>query len=252
VRKVVSLVIVSMIAACSDPNLASKVADLEQRVAKMEAGEKPGGGATARPAAPGAAPAAPVNEEEEKAAAELLKAASQAAEQMKYDEAKAKLAELKEKYPNTRPARASVRLDEELAVIGKPAQDLNVEKMVQGQAPSMTSGKPTLVVFWEVWCPHCKREVPKLQETYAKYSPKGLQMVGLTKMTKGATEDQVTEFLKTQNVSYPVAKEAGQASSDYYGVKGIPAAVMVKDGKVVWRGHPARLTDAMLDQFTGS
>jgi thiol-disulfide isomerase/thioredoxin len=241
-------VIVALVAACSDPNLASKVADLEARVAKMEEGQK---GAPGRPQAPGAQPAAPVNEEEEKAAAELLKAASQAAEGMKYDEAKAKLAELKTKYPNTRPARASVRLEEELAVIGKPAQDLKLEKMVQGQAPSMTSGQPTLVVFWEVWCPHCKREVPKLQETFNKYQGK-MQMVGLTKMSKGTTPEQLDEFLKSQNVSYPIGKEAGQETSEYYGVKGIPAAVMVKDGKVVWRGHPARLTEDMLNQFIGS
>ncbi len=245
----VSLLIVSMLAACSDPNLASKVADLEQRVAKMEEGGAKA--AAGRPGAPGAGPAAPLNEEEEKAAAELLKAASQASEAMKYDEAKAKIAELKAKYPNTRPARASVRLEEELAVIGKPSQDLNVEKMMQGTAPSLTNDKATLVVFWEIWCPHCKQEVPKLQETYTKYSGKGLQMVGLTKMTKGSTEEQVAEFLKTQKVTYPIAKEAGQSTSEYYGVKGIPAAVVVKGGKVVWRGHPARLTDAMLEKFIG-
>ncbi len=245
-RKTVSLVVMAMVAACSDPNLASKVSDLETRVAKMEEASK------AAPARPGAAPAAPVNEEEEKAAAELLKAASQAAEAMKYDEAKSKIAELKEKYPQSRPARASARLEEELAVIGKPAQPLKLEKMVQGAEPTMTDGKATLVVFWEIWCPHCKREVPKLQETYNKYQGKGLQMVGLTKQSKGVTDDQVTEFLKAQNVSYPIGKEAGQETSEYYGVKGIPAAVMVKDGKVVWRGHPARLTDAMLDEFIGS
>lgn len=244
-RNVVSLIALAALAACSDPELAGKVADLEARVAKMEEGQKGG-------ARPGAPPAAPVNEEEEKAAAELLKAASQAAEQMNYDDAKAKLADLKAKYPNSRPARAAVRLEEELAVVGKPAQALTVDHMLQGNAPDVNSGKATLVVFWEVWCPHCKREVPKLQETFTKYQGKGLQMVGLTKMSKGSTEDQVKAFISEQKVSYPIAKEAGQATSDYYGVKGIPAAVVLKDGKVVWRGHPARLTDQMLDQFIGS
>lgn len=247
-RKVVSLLVVVALSACSDPELSGKVADLEARVAKIEAG----GGAKAPAAKPGGAEAAPVNEEEEKAAAELLKAASQAAEAMNYDEAKAKLAELKQKYPTSRPARAAVRLEEELAVVGKPAEALKVDHMVQGNAPDVTQGKATLVVFWEVWCPHCKREVPKLQETYTKYQGKGLQMVGVTKMTKGSTEDQVKEFIASQKVSYPIAKEAGEETSAYYGVKGIPAAVVIKDGKVVWRGHPARLNDQMLDQFIGS
>ena len=48
-------------------------------------------------------------------------------------------------------------------------------------------------------------------------------------------------------VSYPIAKESGDALSKHFGVRGIPAAAMVKDGKVVWRGHPARLTDDMIE-----
>ena len=124
--------------------------------------------------------------------------------------------------------------------------------MVQGDALDLGAGKATLVVFWEVWCPHCKSEVPKLQATYTKYQGKGLQMVGLTKETKGATEEQVKAFVKEHSVTYPIAKEAGQETSEYYGVKGIPAAIVIKDGKVVWRGHPARITDAMLDKFVGT
>jgi hypothetical protein len=34
--------------------------------------------------------------------------------------------------------------------------------------------------------------------------------------------------------------------STYFGVRGIPAAAVVKDGQIVWRGHPARITEDML------
>ena len=44
-----------------------------------------------------------------------------------------------------------------------------------------------------------------------------------------------------------MAKEDGQKMSDRFGVKGIPAAAVVKNGKVVWRGHPARIKDEMID-----
>ena len=37
--------------------------------------------------------------------------------------------------------------------------------------------------------------------------------------------------------------------SSSFAVTGIPAAALVKDGKVVWRGHPARLDDALLDKL---
>jgi thiol-disulfide isomerase/thioredoxin len=247
VRNVSFLVLALAVGApgCADPALVGKLEALEARVQTLEA---------AKGAAPAArAPAsAPANTEDEKAAADLLRQASQAAEAMRYDEAKAKLAELHQKYPDSRPAKAAARLDEELAIVGKPAKPLMVEKVLQGTLPDFASSKPTLVVFWEVWCPHCKEEVPKLQQTYAEYAPKGLQMVGVTKMTKGVTEDQVTAFVHDQHLTYAIAKEGGAGTSEYYGVKGIPAAVVIKDGTVVWRGHPARITPAMLDQFLGS
>lgn len=230
-------------AGCADPEMEKRVADLEKRLADAEDKLKAGGAGAA---------AAPVNDADEAAAAELYKAANSAAEQMKYDEAKTKLAELKAKYPQSRAARAAQRLESELAVVGKPAGELQVEKWYKGELASLNEGKATLLVFWEVWCPHCKREVPKLSETYTKYHPKGLEMVGLTKLTRNTTEDQATAFISENNVAYPMAKEQGDAMSQHFGVRGIPAAAMVKDGKVVWRGHPARLTDQMLNNWLDS
>lgn len=239
-RSVMAFLIGSIaLSGCADPTLQQKVADLEKKVAELEA--RP-----AAPAVPGAA-----NAEEESAAAELLKAATKANESGDYDEAKAKIKELKDKYGATRAAKAAARLESELEIIGKDAGKMQVEKFFQGDLASLDDGT-TLLVFWEVWCPHCKREVPKLTETYDKFNSKGLKMVGLTKLTRDITEEQVISFLAENKVTYPIAKEQGDAMSQNFGVRGIPAAAVVKDGKVVWRGHPARLTDSMIEGWLGS
>ncbi|MEZ4317319.1 MAG: redoxin domain-containing protein [Myxococcota bacterium] len=227
----------------TDPETAQKLADLETKVQELEK-KVAAGPAAGAPRGPAAAP--PADSEEEKAAAVILKEANGHFEAMEYDQAKAQIAELKAKYGDTRAARAAQRIEEELNVIGKDAGTLEVEKWFQGNA-NLAQGDATLLVFWEVWCPHCKREVPKIEATYQKYKGDGLQIVGLTKMTRNITEDQVTEFLKDNNVSYPIAKEEGMAMSNLYGVKGIPAAAVVKGGKIVWRGHPARITDEMIE-----
>ena len=123
----------------------------------------------------------------------------------------------------------------------------NWEKWFQGENEvKLASDGTTLVVFWETWCPHCRREVPKLQAVYDKFKTKGLQVVGVTKITKSATEDGVASFITDNQVGYPVAKEDGSLSQ-HFAVSGIPAAAVVKDGKVVWRGHPATLSDDMLN-----
>lgn len=223
--------------ACADPELEKRVADLEAKVAEIQ---------KAGPANPGAA-APSANPEEENAAGNLLKEITEAIDAAQFDVAKAKLAELKEKFGNTRAAKASARIESELEIIGRPEAALAVERWYQGAETDIRGGEATLYVFWEVWCPHCKREVPKLSETYTKYNGKGLKMVGLTKQTRDVTDQQVTDFIKETKVNYPIAKEQGDSMSQAYGVRGIPAAAVVKDGKVVWRGHPAKITDAMID-----
>jgi thiol-disulfide isomerase/thioredoxin len=187
-------------------------------------------------------------EQREAEARTLLTEVNQLTNEQKYDEAKAKMAQLISNYGSTNTAKQARRLQQELVVFGKatPA-DLGIEKWYQGSVDHQ-NGNATLLVFWETWCPHCQREVPKLEAMYNKYKDRGLQMVGLTKLTRSATDEAVEEFIKDKQVSYPMAKENGNATS-YFNVSGIPAAAVVKDGKVVWRGHPARLTDEMIEDW---
>ena len=175
----------------------------------------------------------------------MLGQVNQAIAKGNFDQAKTMMASMKKSYGTTKTYGSARALSQELDVIGKVAPaDLGVEKWFQGET-SLQEGKATLIVFWEVWCPHCKREVPKMQKMYDEYKDQGLNVVGLTKITRSSTEEGVNEFIKTQNVSYPMAKENGKTSS-HFNVSGIPAAAVVKDGKIVWRGHPARITPAML------
>jgi thiol-disulfide isomerase/thioredoxin len=232
-------------AGCSDPELANRLGELETRIAEVEKAQAERGPANARAKAPEPDP-------NEGPAAALLKEASEAAEGMKYDDAKAKIAELKEKYPKTRAARAVARLENEIQVIGSDSGTLSVDQWFQGEGFDLNGGKATMLVFWEVWCPHCKREVPKLEEMHNKYKAQGFQMIGLTKMTRNITEEEVRGFISEKGVTYPMAKEKGNDMSERFGVRGIPAAAVVKDGKVVWRGHPAKVNDDMISQWIGS
>jgi len=219
--------------------MEARLAQLEEKVEQLEA--RPAATAAARPGQ-----AAPDPGEQQ--AAELLRAASEAYEGGDNDSAKAKLAELREKYGATRAARAGARLEADLKVIGTDAPDIATEKWFQGNS-TFDDGKATLVVFWEVWCPHCKREVPKLQATHDKYKDRGLNVIGLTKMSRDITDEQVTEFVASNSITYPIAKEQGQSMSDAFNVRGVPAAAVVQNGKVIWKGHPARLSDEIIESW---
>lgn len=231
----------ALLAGCgTDPATAQKIADLEERLQKLE--QAPPAAAAARP--PTAQP--PIDQEAERAAGEVLKEANGAYESGDYAKAREKIDELKKEHGTTRAAKAADRILEELNVIGRDAGEMQVEKWFQGNV-SFADGKATLLVFWEVWCPHCKREVPKIEATHQQYKGRGLNVVGLTKMSRNITEEQVESFLSENGVTYPTGKEVGDAMSTTFGVRGVPAAAVVKGGKVIWRGHPARINDAMIE-----
>ena len=185
------------------------------------------------------------------------KAAFQPIEKLMKDgnflDAKARLDSFKTTYGGTEFAKSPniMRLTQELQVVGKPAPTKWVfDKWFQGESEVSleNKSKPTLLVFWEEWCPHCRREVPKIEKLYQDYKDSGLQVVGVTKVNKSSTDVKVQNFINEQKVKYPIAKEDGSLSS-HFGVRGIPAAAMIKDGKVIWRGHPARLTKEMLNAW---
>ncbi len=219
--------------------LNEKIAKLEERVATVE--KSKGGG--------GAAPAA--NAEEEAAASKIMEEIQTALKANDYVVAKAKLKDIQAKYSATRAGKAASRMATEVNLVGSDAKAIEVSKWYGSAKGSLTDNRVTLVVFWEVWCPHCKKEMPLLPAKLEKYKSKGLGIIGLTKVTKSATEESVEAFIKEHKLtSFPMGKEPdGGVMSAAYAVSGIPAAALVRDGKVIWRGHPARLTDELLDSM---
>ena len=231
------------IAGCAT---SERVQEMEDRLAELEAAVEK---LEAAPAATRAANAAPaVDTAKEEAAVNIYKEITELLQSNKVAEAKAKLAQMEREYSDTRAWRRARKTAQELAVVGKDAPaSMNIEQWFQGEGEvDISSSQPTLLVFWEKWCPHCRREVPKLQATYEQYKPQGLQVIGLTKLSRNTAPDDISSFIDEQNVGYPVAKEDGSIS-EYFNVSGVPAAAVVKDGEIVWRGHPARLTDDMIE-----
>jgi thiol-disulfide isomerase/thioredoxin len=125
---------------------------------------------------------------------------------------------------------------------GDPLPSLSLNYL--GQQPQLT-GKPVLVEFWATWCPPCRKSIPHLNEVYAKYKDKGLNIVGIT------NEDEATvkKFQEKIPMTYNVAINAPQELLQQFGVDAIPTAFLVdKTGKVVWTGHPMELTEATIQK----
>lgn len=190
---------------------------------------------------------APPDALEEAKAAELYDKAMEHVEAWEGEQARVLIDQILSDYGKTRAAAKAMRVYQELAVVGQPAPAIGpeVDFWFRGQGDYNPTGM-TLVVFWEAWCPHCKREMPALDAWTASLRAEGsLTVIGITKVTKSSTNDTVNAFIEEQGIGFPIAKDRG-GLHEAYNVSGIPAAAVVQDGVIVWRGHPGRLDEAML------
>jgi thiol-disulfide isomerase/thioredoxin len=93
--------------------------------------------------------------------------------------AKIKYAEIEKKFSSTRIFRRAAKLSKELEVFGKAAPSgLIVDEWYIGDASAVNFSKGvSLVIFWEVWCPHCKRghQTSHSSKTFDTYNKQGLK-----------------------------------------------------------------------------
>lgn len=237
-RILTALAMVGLLAGCASK---SEVEALDARLSSIEAKLD-----ALSAAGPSKTAAAGATDEDEKAAAAIYNEITTLMAADDTDGAKAKLTELNSKYPKTRSAARAKRMQAEIEVVGASASAFAgndwADSWFIGATGDvdLTTGLD-LVVFWEIWCPHCRREVPKLEEMSKTYAGK-MDIVGLTRLTRDKTPEEVATFLEESKVTYPVAKENGKVA-EAFAVSGIPAAALVKDGTIVWRGHPGRLSE---------
>lgn len=87
-------------------------------------------------------------------------------------------------------------------------------------------GKVIILDFWATWCPPCKAEIPGFVALHKKYGDKFI-MIG------AAIDDpnKVKNFVKNNNVDYPVCIADQSTANSYGGIRGIPTTFVIdKEG----------------------
>jgi thiol-disulfide isomerase/thioredoxin len=126
---------------------------------------------------------------------------------------------------------------------------------MKGTAPAAWEpGKVYVLECWATWCGPCLAVIPHVDALYDKYEAKGLRVIGVNVWEDGA--EKVTEFLKKKGdgMSYPVAYtgKGGVFETEWLkpaGVKGIPHAFVVKEGKVLFTTHPSQLSESIVESL---
>ena len=154
-------------------------------------------------------------------------------------------------FPRDRLARTARTQLESLRLMGEEAPLLEIDEWLGDDMGQISDyrGKVVMLVFWATWCPHCRSEMPGLEELWQSHKRDDFVMIAVTRNSRGQTTDKVREYASENGLTMPIAIDPG-ATSRAFGVSGIPAAAVVgKDGKVVWRNHPGQMTESVLAQW---
>ena len=121
-----------------------------------------------------------------------------------------------------------------------------VAHWVKGEPVDVSSGVH-VVEFWATWCPPCLTSIPHLTELQEKFKDRGVNIIGVSDEELATVESFVEKM--GDKMAYTVAIDGG-ISKDYiekYNIGGIPHAFVVKDGEIVWHGHPMAKLEAAIE-----
>ncbi|MBS1789617.1 MAG: TlpA family protein disulfide reductase [Acidobacteria bacterium] len=100
-------------------------------------------------------------------------------------------------------------------------------------------GKAVVLSFGGTWVPLTAKELPALQKQADRYTPRGVQFfwVSVNSDKPGtrtsATDADLNAFIQKNNVRLTVLRDPDQQAYKALGLDGLPAVVIISNGKVV-------------------
>jgi len=138
-----------------------------------------------------------------------------------------------------------------LSFEGHPAPALRAEQFLGSKPPVLAQlkGSPVLLFFWAHWCADCKAEAPIITQLRSEFAPKGLAVVGPTKLygytaqvEHAAPSDELAYIDAVRHRFYAglldMPVPISSHNFDAYGASTTPTLVLLdRAGKVAWY-HP--------------
>jgi thiol-disulfide isomerase/thioredoxin len=99
--------------------------------------------------------------------------------------------------------------------------------------------KVILLNVWATWCGPCVYEIPELQKLHEHYTPRGLEVIGVSVDESGV--ESVRSFVAEQDkMTYPIVLDDAARIADLFQTTVLPTSVLVdRKGQIVWKKYGA-------------
>jgi cytochrome c biogenesis protein CcmG, thiol:disulfide interchange protein DsbE len=134
-------------------------------------------------------------------------------------------------------------------LVGQPAPAFTAGDLAGGEIGLASfRGKPLLLNFWATWCVPCRQELPTLQG-FASDQRGRLAVLGLDEL-EGAAD--VTGFIRSLDVSYPLALDRDGSIAQRFRVQGLPTSFLIDAQGIIRQTHLGALDASTLRSWAAT
>jgi len=109
-------------------------------------------------------------------------------------------------------------------------------------------GKPVLVAFFSFLCPHCRNEMPRIQNLYVKY--KESQNLVVLGVGVSSSIEQLRQFQSQYGLTFPILNDYNRDVYHQFFSSGIPAILLInKSGEVAYSYNQSELSQVEIENL---
>jgi thiol-disulfide isomerase/thioredoxin len=101
----------------------------------------------------------------------------------------------------------------------------------------LAAGRPVVLVFWQTWCPSCKREAPELAHAVKQYGD-AMAFFGVVSGPDDVVDDaKVRRVAEAWGHRHPQIRDRDLSLTNRFKVRGTPVIIVLgREGRELFRG----------------
>ena len=94
-------------------------------------------------------------------------------------------------------------------------------------------GKKVVILYWAVWCPPCKEEVPIINELSKEYNDAIFLTIVSPTLGENSEyktyQEEIAAYIQKNNIEVPVLIDEGKKCLDIYGIERYPTTIFIDE-----------------------